>query len=148
MVDDLLGKADGGEVQTGTLTSTALPEVTAGAWRATSRRSVGTRWRVWNAPREVKSEPRARVRDFEDNGRMARRFHHEGAIWEVALTGPGTIGCSVRRVEVTFTNPATGVAIPGRVSMMGEGRLTDDQLVSALTDALADADAATGQPPA
>jgi hypothetical protein len=70
---------------------------------------------------------------------MARRFQHDGATWEVELSGSGTIGCGVRRVEVTFKNTATGVELAGRVSMMGEGRLTDDVLVSALTEALSDA---------
>jgi hypothetical protein len=49
------------------------------------------------------------------------------------------MGCSVRRVEVTFTNAATGETVPGRVVMSGDGRLTDDVLVSALADALSDA---------
>ena len=45
---------------------------------------------------------------------MARRFQHDGITWEVELTGPGTLGCSTRRVEVTFTNAATGATLPGR----------------------------------
>jgi hypothetical protein len=69
---------------------------------------------------------------------MARRFQHDGITWEVELTGPGTLGCSTRRVEVTFTNATTGLTLPGRVTMAGEGRLSDAQLISALTDALAD----------
>jgi hypothetical protein len=56
--------------------------------------------------------------------------------WEVVVAGPGTMGCSARRVEVTFRNASTGEEIPGRVLMAGEGRLTDDVLVAALTDAL------------
>ena len=67
---------------------------------------------------------------------MARRFQHEGAAWDVTIAGPGTMGCSARRVEVTFRNAATGEEIPGRVLMTGDGRLTDDVLVAALTDAL------------
>lgn len=66
---------------------------------------------------------------------MARRFEHEGAIWEVELAGPGTIGCSIRRVEVTFRNLAEGVAIPGRLSMTGDGRLSDAHLAAALAEA-------------
>ena len=71
---------------------------------------------------------------------MARRFQHDGSIWEVELTGPGTLGCSTRRVEVTFRNAATGLTLPGRVTMAGEGRLSDAQLVAALTAALGDAE--------
>jgi hypothetical protein len=67
---------------------------------------------------------------------MARRFRHDGTTWEVVVAGPGTMGCSARRVEVTFRNGATGEEVPGRVLMVGEGRLTDDVLVAALTDAL------------
>ena len=52
------------------------------------------------------------------------------------MAGPGTMGCSARRVEVMFRNAATGEEIPGRVLMAGEGRLTDEVLVAALTDAL------------
>jgi hypothetical protein len=70
---------------------------------------------------------------------VARRFQHDGVTWEVVVAGPGTMGCSVRRVEVTFTNAATGETVPGRVVMSGDGRLTDDVLVSALADALSDA---------
>jgi hypothetical protein len=72
---------------------------------------------------------------------MARRFEHDGAQWEVVVAGPGTMGCSARRVEVTFRNAATGEEIPGRVLMTGEGRLTDDVLVAALVDALETRDA-------
>ncbi len=67
---------------------------------------------------------------------MARRFQHDGVTWEVELSGPGTMGCSVRKVEVTFKNPATGESLPGRVSMVGDGRLSDDLLQAALADAL------------
>jgi hypothetical protein len=67
---------------------------------------------------------------------MARRFQHDGASWEVVVAGPGTMGCSARRVEVMFRNAATGEEVPGRVLMVGDGRLTDDVLVAALTDAL------------
>jgi hypothetical protein len=70
---------------------------------------------------------------------MARRFQHDGIEWQVELSGPGTIGCSVRRVDVTFKNPSAGVAIPGRISMVGDGRLSDEHLVSALVEALEDA---------
>jgi len=52
------------------------------------------------------------------------------------VAGPGTMGCSARRVEVMFRNAATGEEVPGRVLMVGDGRLTDDVLVAALTDAL------------
>jgi hypothetical protein len=76
---------------------------------------------------------------------MARRFQHDGVTWEVELSGPGTIGCSVRRVEVTFKNPSTGAAIPGRVSMVGDGRLADEHLVSALVEALDDAPSTVDQ---
>jgi hypothetical protein len=71
---------------------------------------------------------------------MARRFQYEGVTWEVALTGPGTLGCSLRRVEVTFTSPSQGRALTGRITMAGEGRLTDDELTRALAEALADRD--------
>jgi len=67
---------------------------------------------------------------------MARRFQHDGVSWEVVVAGPGTMGCSARRVEVMFRNAATGEEVPGRVLMVGDGRLTDDVLVAALTDAL------------
>jgi hypothetical protein len=67
---------------------------------------------------------------------MARRFQHLGASWEVVVAGAGTMGCSARRVEVTFRNAATGEEIPGRVLMAGEGRLTDDVLLAALAEAL------------
>jgi hypothetical protein len=67
---------------------------------------------------------------------VARRFQHDGALWEVVVAGAGTMGCSARRVEVTFRNAATGEEIPGRVLMAGEGRLTDDVLVAALAEAL------------
>jgi hypothetical protein len=67
---------------------------------------------------------------------MARRFEHDGAMWEAVVAGPGTMGCSARRVEVTFRNAATGEEVPGRVLMAGEGRLTDEVLVAALADAL------------
>jgi hypothetical protein len=72
---------------------------------------------------------------------MARRFQHDGVMWEVVVAGPGTMGCSARRVEVTFRNAATGEEIPGRVLMAGEGRLSDDVLVAALADALDTRDA-------
>jgi hypothetical protein len=68
---------------------------------------------------------------------VARRFQHDGVMWEVVVAGPGTMGCSARRVEVTFRNAATGEDVPGRVLMVGEGRLTDDVLVAALIEALA-----------
>jgi hypothetical protein len=67
---------------------------------------------------------------------MARRFQHDGVAWEVVVAGPGTMGCSARRVEVMFRNATTGEEVPGRVLMAGEGRLTDDVLVAALADAL------------
>jgi hypothetical protein len=57
------------------------------------------------------------------------------------VAGPGTMGCSARRVEVTFRNAATGEEVPGRVLMTGEGRLTDDVLLAALVDALETRDA-------
>jgi hypothetical protein len=67
---------------------------------------------------------------------MARRFQHDSATWEVVAAGPGTMGCSPRRVEVTFKNVATGEEVAGRVLMAGEGRLSDDVLVAALSEAL------------
>jgi hypothetical protein len=67
---------------------------------------------------------------------MARRIDYEGVTWDVELAGPGTIGCGIRKVEVTFTSRSNSEAIPGRVSMTGDERLTDDHLVAALVEAL------------
>lgn len=69
---------------------------------------------------------------------MARRIDFEGVTWEVELAGPGTLGCGIRKVEVTFKSRSNGEAIRGRVSMTGDGRLSDDHLVAALVEALAD----------
>jgi hypothetical protein len=69
---------------------------------------------------------------------MARRIDYEGVTWEVELTGPGTIGCGIRKVEVTFKSRSSGQAVRGRVSMAGEGRLSDEPLIASLVEALAD----------
>jgi hypothetical protein len=67
---------------------------------------------------------------------VARHFEHGGVAWEIVVAGPGTMGCSARRVEVMFRNAATGEEVPGRVLMAGEGRLTDEVLVATLAEAL------------
>jgi hypothetical protein len=69
---------------------------------------------------------------------MARRIEYDGVTWEVELAGPGTIGCGIRKVEVTFKSRSNGEAIRGRVSMVGDGRLSDEKLVAALVEAMAD----------
>lgn len=67
---------------------------------------------------------------------MARCFEHDGAVWEVELTGTGGEGCGAHILEVVFRCPSDGRAVAGRVAVSGTGRLSDALLQAALADAL------------